>query len=330
MVVDLSFLLSFLYSEVSLVDVFRFFLALALTIVIGVIVILVIFFLDSGQSTSSLLLSTLLWNASTLLSLLVAPALLLRIPLLLSRRTQCFGISSDFSLALEVRVVRVTRSHRQESVSYHAWLDRRCAQYGLIDLSARVYSFARAHHDSAADAAVVFLPKDGGTDIVLRLGLIADGESAVIDGAARKARKGNGRMQDSSIGRITQVLIHLDIVRQLNLEIVTRVANLRDSLFSGDDLLSGESTCALDDTIDVHVAAFLVLAGCPVFAQRLWREGSGMEDVVEDDACLCGGHVELAWGHEVTNDIALLEGQSVVFAVLSGGGGACDASRARC
>ena len=75
--VDLGFFLSFLCSEVSLVDVFGVFLALALTIVIGVIVILVIFFLDSAQSTSSPLLSALLWNGSPLSSLLIAPALLL-------------------------------------------------------------------------------------------------------------------------------------------------------------------------------------------------------------------------------------------------------------
>jgi len=79
-VVDLGFFLSFLCSEVSLVDVFGVFLALALTIVIGVIVIiviLVIFFLDPAQSTSSPLLSALLWNGSPLSSLLIAPALLL-------------------------------------------------------------------------------------------------------------------------------------------------------------------------------------------------------------------------------------------------------------
>lgn len=129
-------------------------------------------------------------------------------------------------------------------------------------------------------------------------------------------------MQDSSIGRMAQVLIHLDIIRQLNLELPAGITNLLDSFFTGKNFLSGKCTCTRDDTIKVHVATLLVFPGCPVFAQHLRREGFGLEDVVEDGARLDGGHVELTWTHEVADNAALLDGQSVVFAVLSGGKGA--------
>ena len=95
-----------------------------------------------------------------------------------------------------------------------------------------------------------------------------------------------------------------------------------NSFFTGYDLLSGESTRVLDDAIDVHVPASSVLADRPVFAEHLWRDGSVAEDVVENGACLAGGDVELARRHEVANDVALFEGQSVVVTMFGGGRGA--------
>ena len=74
-----------------------------------------------------------------------------------------------------------------------------------------MYTFPRAHHDSAADASVIFVPKDAGSDIVVRSGLVADGKGVVVDDAARKARKWDSRMQNSGISWIAQVLIHLNI-----------------------------------------------------------------------------------------------------------------------
>lgn len=59
-------------------------------------------------------------------------------------------------------------------------------QDGPIDLSTRVYANAGPHHDSAAEAAVVSLPKGGGIDVVIRLRLLADRESLVVDDAAWK------------------------------------------------------------------------------------------------------------------------------------------------
>lgn len=137
-------------------------------------------------------------------------------------------------------------------------------------------------------------------------------------------------MQDSGICGIPHVLVRFNIVRQCSLKLISSIANLVDGFFTGDDLLSGGSTSALDDTIDVHVANLPVLTSRPVLSQHLCREGSVLENVVEDGASFGNGHVELAWRHEVTNDVASFERQSVVFAVLSSGGGAREASRASC
>lgn len=126
-------------------------------------------------------------------------------------------------------------------------------------------------------------------------------------------------MENRGICGVTHNLFHLDIFRHLDLEVVARVADLRNSFFPGKDLLSGEVTSVLEDTINVHVAALPVVARGPIFAELLCREGSVSEDVVEDGACLRGGHVQLVGRHEVADNIALLEGQSVIFAVLVGG-----------
>jgi len=126
-------------------------------------------------------------------------------------------------------------------------------------------------------------------------------------------------MQDCSVdGRARVLLHHLDIDWQLKAELLPGFANLSGGLLAGNDLLPGERTCGLDDTINVHVAALLVLVGGPVFAQHFGRECFVLENEVEEGACLTRSKVELGGRHEIADDIALLEGQSVVFAMLGG------------
>ena len=126
-------------------------------------------------------------------------------------------------------------------------------------------------------------------------------------------------MQNSSVSWIAQVVFHLDIVWDLNVELFARTVNLGDGFLDGHDLLSGVSTSTLDNPINVHVATLPVLARGPILAEHLGREAPVRENVIEDVACSGGRHVEFTWRHEVANDTAVLEGQFVVFAMFGGG-----------
>ena len=104
-------------SIVMLVLLLAVIIAFATGIILVIFLLVLVFLLDSAEEATARLLLWGVRDRSPILPRLIAPLLLLCVSLLLSRRTLRSLDAPHFGLALKVRVVRVSRRDREESVA---------------------------------------------------------------------------------------------------------------------------------------------------------------------------------------------------------------------